>query len=209
MLASHSELPKLVGTIATYIVYDTVTQCFGEPCPGQCEFAGALHTAIKKGRGVHTFSCGRRCPAGADEGMRCAPWPANCPHPAVPARPRKRGSPRSPREKERRPRRVCNSTVKRANNCQDLGGWWRSRRRRPRCSGFGPGASLRSAPATQASFPINEIRQISVEFTEDSRLLPADNDFQACLLSKVSGSFKEFEIINISIFFLQTLDVRI
>src|SRR5271157_5229876 len=26
------------------------------------------------------------------------------PHPAVPARPRKRGSPRSPREKERRPR---------------------------------------------------------------------------------------------------------
>jgi len=36
------------------------------------------------------------------------------PHPAVPARPRKRGSPRSPREKERRPRRACNSTVKRA-----------------------------------------------------------------------------------------------
>src|SRR5208337_4408816 len=117
-------------------------------------FAGALHTAIKKGRGAHTFSCGRRCPAGADEGIRCAPWPANCPHPAVPARPRKRGSPRSPREKERRPRRVCNSTVKRANNCQDLGGWWRSRRRRPRCSGFGPGASLRSAPATQAPFLI-------------------------------------------------------
>jgi len=69
-------------------------------------FAGALHTAIKKGRGAHTFSCGRRCPAGADEGMRCAPWPANCPHPAVPARPRKRGSPRSPREKERRLRRA-------------------------------------------------------------------------------------------------------
>src|SRR5271157_4798556 len=46
--------------------------------------------------------------------MRCAPWPANCPHPAVPARPRKRGSPRSPREKERTSRRVCNSTVKRA-----------------------------------------------------------------------------------------------
>ena len=35
------------------------------------------------------------------------------PHPAVPARPRKRGSPRSPREKERRPRRACNSMVKR------------------------------------------------------------------------------------------------
>src|SRR5208337_166650 len=70
-------------------------------------FAGALHTAIKKGRGAHTFSSGRRCPAGADEGMRCAPWPANCPHPAVPAT-------FSPREKERRPRRVCNSTVKRA-----------------------------------------------------------------------------------------------
>ncbi len=33
------------------------------------------------------------------------------PHPAVPARPRKRGFPRSPREKERRPRRACNSTV--------------------------------------------------------------------------------------------------
>jgi len=39
------------------------------------------------------------------------------PHPAVPARPRKRGSPRSPREKERRPRRACNSTVKRASPC--------------------------------------------------------------------------------------------
>ncbi len=37
------------------------------------------------------------------------------PHPAIPARPRKRGSPRSPREKERRPRRTCNSTVQRAN----------------------------------------------------------------------------------------------
>jgi hypothetical protein len=37
------------------------------------------------------------------------------PHPAVPARPRKRGSPRSPREKERRPCSACNSTVKRAN----------------------------------------------------------------------------------------------
>ena len=35
------------------------------------------------------------------------------PHPAIPARPRKRGSPRSPREQERRPRRACNSTVKR------------------------------------------------------------------------------------------------
>src|SRR5208337_2922018 len=34
--------------------------------------------------------------------------PANCPHPAVPAT-------FSPREKERMPRRVCNSTVKRAN----------------------------------------------------------------------------------------------
>jgi hypothetical protein len=86
-------------------------------------FARALHTAIKKGRGAHTFSCGRRCPAGADEGMRCAPWPANCPHPAVPARPRKRGSPRSPREKERRPRRVCNSTVKRARARNDREAW--------------------------------------------------------------------------------------
>ncbi|MGO9812541.1 MAG: HNH endonuclease [Isosphaeraceae bacterium] len=36
------------------------------------------------------------------------------PHPAIPARPRKRGSPRSPREKERRPRRACNSTVNRS-----------------------------------------------------------------------------------------------
>jgi len=173
VLASHTELPKTVGTIPTYIVYDTVTQCFGhEPLSEamrfsqepnnwlyslQCRlfpgfeaavnplerrassiyrrlrataartgasaatwqaplarFARALRTAIKKGRGAHTFSCGRRCPAGADEGMRCAPWPANCPHPAVPARPRKRGSPRSLREKERRPRRVCNSTLKRA-----------------------------------------------------------------------------------------------
>ena len=30
----------------------------------------------------------------------------------------------------------------------------RSRRRHPRCPGFGPGAPPRSAPATQASFPI-------------------------------------------------------
>ena len=35
-------------------------------------------------------------------------------------------------------------------SCQDPGGWRRSRRRRPRRTGFGPGASLRSAPATQA-----------------------------------------------------------
>ena len=31
----------------------------------------------------------------------------------------------------------------------DPAGWRRSRRRRPRCAGFGPGASLRSAPATR------------------------------------------------------------
>ena len=36
---------------------------------------------------------------------------------------------------------------------QDPGGWWRSRRRRPRCPGFGPGASPRSAPATPTFFP--------------------------------------------------------
>jgi|GEM_PF-4576754 len=81
----------------TYII-----RLFSEFEVALARFARALHTAIKKGRGAHTFSCGRRCPAGADEGMRCAPWPAKCPHPAVPARPRKRGSPRSPREKERR-----------------------------------------------------------------------------------------------------------
>ena len=39
-------------------------------------------------------------------------------------------------------------------SCQDPGGWRRSRRRRPRRTDFGPGASPRSAPATQASFPI-------------------------------------------------------
>ena len=44
------------------------------------------------------------------------------PHPAVPARPRKRGSPRSPREKERTSRRVCNSTVKRARYDNHAGG---------------------------------------------------------------------------------------
>src|SRR5208337_3989636 len=46
------------------------------------------------------------------------------PHPAVPARPRKRGSPRSPREKERRPCRACNSTVRRASVvfCSDATG---------------------------------------------------------------------------------------
>ncbi len=38
VLASHTELPKMVGTIPTSIVYDNVTQCFGEPCPGQCDF---------------------------------------------------------------------------------------------------------------------------------------------------------------------------
>ncbi len=37
-LASHTELPKLVGTIPTYIVYDNVTQCLGEPSRGQCDF---------------------------------------------------------------------------------------------------------------------------------------------------------------------------
>ena len=35
-LASHTELPKMVGTIPTYIVYDNVAQCFGhEPLSGQ------------------------------------------------------------------------------------------------------------------------------------------------------------------------------
>jgi hypothetical protein len=43
-------------------------------------------------------------------GMRCLPWLANSPHPAVPAT-------FSRREKERRPRRVCNATVKRASSC--------------------------------------------------------------------------------------------
>ena len=38
-------------------------------------------------------------------------------------------------------------------SCQDPGGWRRSRRRRPRRTGFGPGASLRSAPATKRLFP--------------------------------------------------------
>src|SRR5271157_3038591 len=34
-LASQTELPKMVGTIPTDIVYDNVTQCFGQnPCPG-------------------------------------------------------------------------------------------------------------------------------------------------------------------------------
>src|SRR5208337_3143727 len=71
--------------------YPTNRQVLRNPHVGRpgflvlARFARALHTAIKKGRGAHTFSCGRRCPAGADEGMRCAPWPANCPHPAVPA----------------------------------------------------------------------------------------------------------------------------
>ena len=60
------------------------------------------------------------------------------------------------------------------NICQDLGGWWRSRRRRPRCSCFGPWASIRSAPATETPFPITKIRRISVEFAEDSPRKPAD-----------------------------------
>src|SRR5271157_86294 len=60
--------------------YPTNRQVLRNPHVGRpgflvlARFARALHTAIKKGRGAHTFSCGRRCPAGADEGMRCAPW---------------------------------------------------------------------------------------------------------------------------------------
>src|SRR5271157_6256256 len=39
-LASHTELPKMVGTIATYIVYDNVTQYFGhEPLFGAMRFS--------------------------------------------------------------------------------------------------------------------------------------------------------------------------
>src|SRR5271157_3121431 len=94
------ENPRLTPAILTALVaHRSELDSFFGSTPraiGLARFARALHTAIKKGRGAHTFSCGRRCPAGADEGMRCAPWPANCPHPAVPARPRKRGSPRSP-----------------------------------------------------------------------------------------------------------------
>src|SRR5271157_678169 len=38
-LASHTELPKMVGTIPTYIVYDNFTQCFGhEPLIGATFF---------------------------------------------------------------------------------------------------------------------------------------------------------------------------
>ena len=34
---------------------------------------------------------------------------------------------------------------------------------------FGPGASLRSAPTTQASFPVIGIQRITVELSENSR----------------------------------------
>jgi hypothetical protein len=59
-------------------------------------------------------------------------------------------------------------------SCQGPGGWRRSRRRRPRRTGFGPGASLRSAPATQASFPImryNESRWSSARSLQSEQEL--------------------------------------
>ena len=64
------------------------------------------------------------------------------PHPAVPARPRKRGSPRSPREKERRPRRACNSTVKRAR--------LRSSSDVPVAGGMTPGPGARPSSASSS-----------------------------------------------------------
>ena len=57
------------------------------------------------------------------------------------------------------------------NNCQDLGGWWRSRRRRPRGSGSGsarPRGFRTVSPSHRNTLPHHEIRQISVEFAEDS-----------------------------------------
>ena len=51
---------------------------------------------------------GEGAPQGRMRGMRRSPWPANSPHPAVPAT-------FSQREKESRPRPVCNSTVNRAS----------------------------------------------------------------------------------------------
>ncbi len=56
-LASHPELPKMVGTIPIYIVYDNVTQCFGhEPLPGAMRFSqkpnNRLHWLRAEGPGT-------------------------------------------------------------------------------------------------------------------------------------------------------------
>src|SRR5271157_4717732 len=50
-LASHTELPKTLGTIPTYLVYDNVAQCFGhEPLSGQrsSSITGRLRGAISQ-----------------------------------------------------------------------------------------------------------------------------------------------------------------
>jgi len=51
VLASHTELPKLVGTIPTYIVYDNVTQCFGEP------LSGAMRFSQEPNNWLHSLHC--------------------------------------------------------------------------------------------------------------------------------------------------------
>src|SRR5208337_2661653 len=49
-LASHSELPKMVATISTYIVYDNVTQCFGHEL-----LSGAMRSSQKPNNRLHSL----------------------------------------------------------------------------------------------------------------------------------------------------------
>ena len=51
-LASHTGLPKMVGTISTYLVYDNLAQCCRtDPCPGQdsSSITGRLRAASAQG----------------------------------------------------------------------------------------------------------------------------------------------------------------
>src|SRR5271166_1661598 len=71
-LASHTELPKSLRTIPTYIVYDNVTQCFGHellsgamrlfgqtdlrPCRKQSPRHGGAAAPVRSGDKIHFLS---------------------------------------------------------------------------------------------------------------------------------------------------------
>ncbi len=60
MLASDTELPKMVGTIPTSIVYDTVTQCIGE------RLSGAMRISQEPNNWLRSAQRLRRAPAACD-----------------------------------------------------------------------------------------------------------------------------------------------
>ena len=80
-----------------------------------------------------------------------------------------------------------NSTIPELPN---PGGWRRSRRRRPRRTGFSPGASPRSAPATQGSFPImgyNESRWSSARSLPESHPMAAKENWPVLRLLRAAS----------------------